>query len=62
MEDRADYLTPMEAARAADTTDETIRRWCRRLKIGEHVNGRWCIDPAKLEAVLVARQALGRGV
>jgi len=53
-------LSLIEAARAADTTDQSVRVWCVRLGIGEKIDGRWRVDPDKLQAVIDARRVMGR--
>ena len=53
-------LSLIEAARAADTSEEAVRGWCLRLGIGELIDGRWHVDPEKLQAVIEARRVMGR--
>jgi hypothetical protein len=53
-------LSLNEAARAADTSEEAVRGWCLRLGIGELIDGRWHVDPEKLQAVIEARRVMGR--
>lgn len=53
-------LSLIEAARAADTSEEAVRGWCVRLGIGEKIDGRWHVDPEKLQAVIEARRVMGR--
>lgn len=53
-------LSLNEAARRADTSEEAVRGWCRRLGIGEKIDGRWHVDPDKLQAVIEARRMMGR--
>ena len=53
-------LSLIEAARRADASEEAVRGWCRRLGIGELIDGRWCVDADKLQAVIEARRVMGR--
>ena len=54
------YLSLIEASRLAGTSEETVRRWCISLGIGEQLAGAWCVDPDKLHGVIEARRVLGR--
>jgi len=54
------YLSLIDASRLAGTSEETVRRWCLNLGIGEQLAGAWCVDPDKLQSVIDARRVLGR--
>jgi hypothetical protein len=56
----APSLTLREAARIAQVTPDTVARWCSLLGVGfRGERGHWRVHPAKLKAVIEARQVLG---
>lgn len=54
------HLSLIDASRLAGTSEETVRRWCINLGIGELLAGAWCVDPDRLQGVIDARRILGR--
>ena len=56
----APSLTLRQAARLAQVTPDTVARWCASLGVGSrNERGHWNVHPAKLAAVIEARQVLG---
>jgi hypothetical protein len=46
------WMTVTEAAEHAHRTERCVRGWCRRFEIGHMRDGRWCVDPERLDALL----------
>jgi hypothetical protein len=53
---KTDYLTPPEAALAANVCPQTATRWCKRIPgFARKVAGRWRIDPAAFDRLLTGQ-------
>jgi hypothetical protein len=55
LDDGKSTLTSTDAARKYGVTSNTIVNWSAAFGIGDFVDGKWRIDPAKLEALIATR-------
>jgi hypothetical protein len=55
LDDGKSTLTSTDAARKYGVTSNTIVNWSAAFGIGDFVDGKWRIDPAKLEALVEKR-------
>jgi hypothetical protein len=56
------FLTPPEAALAADVCPQTIQRWCKTIPgFARKVAGRWRIDPAAFDRLLTGETFAAKG-
>jgi excisionase family DNA binding protein len=53
----SDLISSGAAAKVAQVSKLTVRRWCERFDIGHKVGGRWLVSRSKLKAFMSAQAA-----
>jgi hypothetical protein len=52
-----EFILPPEAAGRSHVSEQTIRNWCIRHRIGAKIGGRWRVDPVALDRLLAGSNA-----
>jgi hypothetical protein len=52
-----EFILPAEAAGRSHVSEQTIRNWCIRHRIGAKIGGRWRVDPVALDRLLAGSNA-----
>ena len=53
------HLTPTEVASRLGVDPSTVRRWAKRLPLGEKLVGRWRLDPDLIAAAITGAPPAG---